>query len=114
MTPYTSELEGENVTTVPLASISTILQTKPSGPTSKKWNATFGPKFHSLDFGIRKYIYSTERRAEVSGAGCRMTESDGEATRGSSDLLGGAFLVFFFFLAPPSRRWRSSSPLSGA
>jgi hypothetical protein len=32
-----------------------------------------------------------------------MTESDGEATRGSSGLLGGAFLVFFFFLAPPNK-----------
>jgi len=28
--------------------------------------------------------------------------------------LGGAFFVFFFFIAPPTRRWRSSSPLSGA
>jgi hypothetical protein len=28
--------------------------------------------------------------------------------------LGGAFLVFFFFLASPTRRWQSSSPLSGA
>jgi hypothetical protein len=49
----------------------------------------------------------------VSGTGCRLTESDGQATRGSSGLLGGAFFMFLF-IAPPSRRWRSSSPLSGA
>ncbi len=37
-----------------------------------------------------------ERRAEPSGTGCRLTESDGEATRGSSGLLGGAFFVFSY------------------
>jgi len=64
----------------------------------------------TLPFGL---LDASQRRAEVSGAGCRMTESDGEATRGSSGLLGGAFFVFLF-IAPPTRRWRSSSPLSGA
>jgi len=35
-----------------------------------------------------------------AGAGCRLTESDGEATRGSSGLLGGAFLMFVFIARP--------------
>jgi len=62
---------------------------------------------------VAPLIFTYNGELSRAGAGCRLTESDGEAPRGSNGLLGGAFFMFLF-IAPPTRRWRSSSPLSGA